>query len=343
MKKIKIISVSLLVFLLAAGDMFAGGGARNGTAGGVQLLVPVGARGIGLGGSVLTSTMGVDAIYWNPANIARTSYGLDVVASHMSYIADIGVQYAAFATKVGDLGSIGLSLKSFDIGDIERTTNANPDGFGSTYSPQFITIGLSYGKMLSDRVSVGVNVNYVSERIDVVSASGFAFDVGVTYSDLADVNGLTMAVVIKNLGAEMQYDGSGLFTQAEASTGRRGEEFYKIEAASFQLPSVLEIGLGYTMDINAENALNFSGVFTNNNYWEDEYKLGAEYAFNDLFFLRGGYLLTPELDSEDIVYDLHFGAGLNYDVGGLALRFDYAYLQTQYFDANHIFAVGLGL
>ena len=343
MRKIKILAVSLLAFLLAAGNVFAGGGSRNGTAGAVQLLVPVGARGTALGGSALTSLVGVDALYWNPANVARTSFGVDIMASQMNYIADISVQYGAIVTKLGDLGYLGLSIKSFDVGDITKTTVRNPDGTGATYSPQFSTVGLSYSKMLSDRVSVGVNINYISEKIDFVEATGLSFDIGVTYSDLASVDGLTFAMVIKNLGPEMKYDGSGLWVKANVPSATRPDQLYKVAAAGFELPSTLEIGLGYALNINAENALNLTTVFKNNNFWEDEYKLGAEYAFNDMFFLRGGYLLTPQMEKTDLIYDYQFGAGLKYDVGGMAVRFDYAYLQAQYFDANHIFTVGLGL
>lgn len=73
----------------------------------------------------------------------------------MNYIADIGVQFGAVGVNFEEFGSIAFSIKSLSVGDIIKTTVENPDGTGQTFAPQYSTIGLSYSKMLSDRVSVG--------------------------------------------------------------------------------------------------------------------------------------------------------------------------------------------
>lgn len=343
MKTLKLIFTVFLFVLLAAGNIFAQTSNRNGTATATQLLVPVGARGISMAGATITNSVGIEALYWNPANVARSQYGVDVMASHMSYIADIGVQYAAVAAHLGDLGVLSLSIKNFDIESIERTTIDNPDGTGQTYEPQFLTLGFSYSKMLSDRVSVGLTMNLITERLEFAEQSGVAFDIGVTYTDLASINGLSMAVVLKNLGPQMQYTGSAFYTEAEEEGSSRGAQYYRLETAQFELPSVFELGFGYAYDLNEQNALDFSGTFRNNNFFEDEYNFGLEYGYDNLFFVRGGYNYVPELDSEYHIYGLSLGAGLNYNLGDMNLKFDYAYQETQYFEDNHVFAVTLGL
>jgi len=338
MKKINLL---VLLMFIAISSLFAQG-ERIGTAGAPELLIPVGGRGVAMGGATLTNSVGVDAIFWNPANIARSNHSVGVLASHMNYFADIGVEYGAASVNVGSFGSIGLSIKSLSFGDINKTTVQHPDGVGQTYSPQYTTLGLSYSKMLSDRVSVGTNINYVTETIDLVSASGFSFDFGVTYSNLAGIEGFDMAVILKNIGADMKFDGSGLFTKANAGD-TRGSQLYKIDPAAFSLPTILDIALGYEMRFDDANSLQIEGTFSNHNYYVDQYKIGAEYNFDNLLFLRGGYNYTSEFDPNETLYKFYAGFGINYNVGGVDLMLDYAYMPTEFFSDTHNFSLGLGI
>lgn len=340
MKKINLIFMILTI--IATSSLF-GQSDRNGTAGATELLIPVGGRGVAMGNANLTNSVGVDAIFWNPANIARSNNSVDVMVSHMNYIADIGVQFGAVGVNFEEFGSIAFSIKSLSVGDIIKTTVENPDGTGQTFAPQYSTIGLSYSKMLSDRVSVGLNLNYINETIDLVSASGFGFDVGVTYADLAGINGFDMAVILKNIGSDMSFDGSGLWIQAVNAQQRRDEQFYKIEAASFSLPTTLDIGLGYTLSIDAQNNLNFVGTFVNHNYYTDQYKVGAEYSYDNLLFFRGGYNHTTEFEASETLYKFSAGFGINYNLSGVGVQIDYAYLPTEFFDDTHLISLSLGI
>lgn len=299
MKHKKIGALLLAVLLITSGSLFAGGGNRNGTAGATQLLIPVGARGIAMSGATLTNSSGIEALFWNPANVARTENSLDVVFSHMDHIADIGVEYGAIAAKVGSFGTVALSVKTLDIGDIATTTVDKPDGTGAFYNPQFTTIGLTYSNTLSDRIAVGLTMNYISEKIDLVSASGVAFNIGISYANLANIDGFNLAIVIKNLGPQMTYDGAGLNVIADVPNFNRPNQYYRIDAASFELPSTLEIGLGYNYDINEYNSIQLVGAFENANFYADEYRLGAEYAYNDMVFIRGGYSLMPQINDDE--------------------------------------------
>lgn len=340
MKKINII---LMILMLVATGMLFGQSDRIGTAGATELLIPVGGRGVAMGSANLTNSIGVDAIFWNPANIARSTNSVDVMVSHMTYIADIGVEFGAVGVNFQDFGSIAFSIKSLSIGDILKTTVDNPDGTGQTFAPQYTTLGLSYSKMLSDRVSVGLNINYVNETIDLVSASGLGFDFGVTYSDLGGINGFDMAVILKNIGSDMKYDGSGLWINATNDDQSRGEQFYKIDAASFSLPTTLDIGLGYDVAIDAENHLNFVGTFVNHNFYTDQYKVGAEYSYDNLLFFRGGYSYTTEFESTETLYKFSAGFGINYNLSGVGVKIDYAYLPTEFFDDTHLISLSLGI
>lgn len=343
MKKINKIFTTVLMVLLVAGSLYADGGKRNGSAGATELLIPVGARGIALGGTTITNVYGVEAMFWNPANVSRGQYGTDVMFSHNTHFADMGVSYAAVSISGGGLGTFGASFKTINIGDIYKTTIEQPDGTGAKFTPSYSVVGLTYSKMLSDRISFGLNVNYITEEIDLVKAQGISLDFGICYTNLANIEGLSFAVTMKNIGPQMKFDGSGLYIQATAAGLTRGQSLYKIDTLPFELPSLLEIGFGYKATLNAQNILSFAGSFQNNNYDGDMYRIGAEYGYDDMFFLRGGYQNAPNLTSDYNIYDYAFGAGIKYNIGGMDLKFDYAYRHMKVFDASNVFTVSLGL
>ncbi len=339
----KKIYLKLFLLILAASTVFADGGVRNGTGAASQLLIPVGARGIAMSGSSLSGSTGLEALYWNPANLAIDG-GTNVMFSYMSHIADIGVTYFGVSTNLEGFGAIGLTLKSLSVGSINVTTVDNPDGNGRSFKPTFMTLGLTYSRLLSDRISVGLTMNYITETMDLVSSSALGFNFGVTYRNLANINGFNLAMALKNFGPQMRYDGSGLYLNATPTSLERGEATYKMTAAAFDLPSTLEIGLSYNYNFNASNALQVDATYQNSNYYADEYKFGLEYSLNSTFFVRGGYTYTPSFaDNMDYnIYGLTAGLGLRYDLGGTTLKVDYAYRQTKFFDDNQVISVQFG-
>lgn len=336
-------SLIIVLALLLVLDVYAGGGNRTGTGGAAQLLIPVGPRGIAMGESNLAVAQGIESIFWNPAGVANLEKSTSVMFSHMSFIADIGVEYGAVATNLEGFGVISLSLKSLSIGDILVTTTTDPDGLGgAVFSPQMLTAGLTYSRQLTERISVGLTANLITETLGEVSSTGFGFNVGVIYNTLADINGLSIGIAMKNIGPQMQYDGSGMLVLSSVGDQNRPPQYTKIEAAKFDLPSSFEMGVGYKAAFDEENALQLSGVFLNNNFSQDEYKLGAEYGYNNQFFVRAGYQMAPQFESEDYLYGLTAGVGVSLDLEGVGIKVDYAYRDVQYFDGNHVFALSIG-
>jgi hypothetical protein len=343
----KALLVSLAILMVLTIQAFAGASNRAGTNAASELLIPVGARYIGMGGASAANVSGIDAIYWNPAGLDRAPYRASAMFSQMKYIADIDVSYAAVSAKFGDLGSIGLSFKTLAMGDINITTEDAPDGTGAKFSPSFITLGLTYSKALTDRVAVGANAKIISETIDRVGATGFAFDIGVQYKNLGEINGLNIGVVLKNLGPGMKFDGNGLLRRADPLDVNRSTSFYKVVAGQDELPSTLDLGMSYTINLADKNNLTLQTTIVNNNYDDDYANVGGEYSFNDMLFLRGGYGL-PLAERKDPtgtdahIFGLSAGAGFKKDFNGLTVMLDYAYRAVEYFDSNNVFTLSLG-
>lgn len=347
----KLIAFLLLVaaVLFAVSPADAGSGARRGTASGTQLLIPVGSRGTGLGGNVSSTIKGIDALYWNPAGLAAGSSSAEVMFSHMKYIADINVNYAAASARFG-FGDLGISIKSLDFGDIPVTTELQTEGTGEQLNPNFTTFALTYSRQMSDRINFGGTVKFISEKILRTSASTFAFDFGLQYATA--VKGLKLGIVLKNLGPNMQYNGSDLETKVTPNGSEPGtrDRNFRITAGSFELPTTLELGVSYDMGFGENNVLTVGGNFMNHNFGLDQYGVAAEYVFNKMIFLRGGYAVAYDPESSDFqtqgdeyLFGPSFGAGVILSVSeGMDLSLDYAYRSTDVFDDNQWFSVTLG-
>lgn len=314
--------------------------AKAGTSAAPELLIPIGASGVATAGANISSIVGPEAIYWNPAGLDLMESSASALFSYRKYIADIGVSYVAIAGKMESIGSFGLTFRSFAIGDIKVTTEYQPDGTGEILTPTFFTLGLTYARQLTERVTFGVTMNVVSESFGNVSASGVAFDAGVQYRNFAGVNGLSLGVCIKNIGTAMEYDGSSLYIKAKADGYERDMTYYKVDAASAQMPSTIQIGLGYESSVAEETMLRVSGAFMNNNYGIDEYRVGAELCFQKFLKVRGGYLYSTDPSGvKSIFQNVTLGGGVSLGVVGVPITLDYAYVPVEYFDANHIFDI----
>jgi len=330
----------ILILILIATSIYAGDVARKGTTGAEQVLIPVGARGIATGGAFLANITGLESIFYNPA-------GLDVypqteaMFSYVNYLADINISYFAIGTSLGDIGSIGLDLKTFDFGDIPVTTETFPDGTGETYSPSFLTIGFTYSKVLTDRISIGTNLKIISENIQNTNATGFALDAGVQYRFS---EALMIGATVKNIGSDMNYSGQDLASRTVIPGSIPGSSTgsYEVITEGFQIPSFFQLSMTYALNINEQNNLMFAGAYTANNSFEDIANLGMEYGFMNNFFVRGGYNFLVQNTSE-YVYGLTFGAGLDYKLGGeVGFVFDYAFRDVKDFPtANHVFTIKL--
>jgi hypothetical protein len=341
----QLIAFGLLIGLVLLSSANAGDVNRTGTAGASELLIPVGARDLSLGGSSVASTNGVDAIYWNPAGLASTN-GVEAMFSHLSYFADIGVVYGAIGVNAGGFGNLGLSIKAISFGDIPVTTEDLSDGTGQMYSPSYLVTGLTYARRLSDRISVGSTVNLINESIMSASATALSFDIGVRYDGIG-TPGLNLAVVLKNVGTNIAFNGSGLYRTATVSSDLRGQQIYSLVGASAELPSQMEFALAYDYKLNEQNQISLFGDFENNNYSVDVWKLGAEFSFERLLFLRGGYTFAPNdpvdaAGAKSYLYDYTLGAGINYDVGGTNMTVDYAYRHLIRMTSSSVISVKVG-
>lgn len=334
--------------ILIASTLFAGTIRSSGTAGAAQLLIPVGAENIALSNANVATVSGVEALFQNPAGVSKYGGSAQAMAGTMTYIADIKVTNFGLLTNFGKTGTLGLSVKSLDFGDIPVTTFNETEGTGATFSPRFMTIGVTYAKSFTDRVQFGVNFKLVSEAIMNTKASGLAVDLGVQYQ-FPDMP-LYIGVVLKNIGSRMEYQGSDLeqqLTPDEAESGSM-EERFRIKAEEFDLPSQFDISLNYEVITD----LTLMGTFTQNSFSANTGSFAAKYSFKDFVWVAAGTQLglvsssgqPDDVDDDEwkkwsnTIWGYTFGAGVAIPLGEFKVGVGYSYRSvSDYFTNNSLF------
>ncbi|MGH2574303.1 MAG: PorV/PorQ family protein [Ignavibacteria bacterium] len=343
---VKFIFICIIIF---SNITLAGPRSKYGTSAAPELLIPVGSRGTSLSGSILSSVTGVESMYWNPAGLSVMRTKAELMVSHMRYIADIDVKYVAGAVDLGGLGVIGVSLKTLSFGDELVTTLESPDGTGETWSPTYLTTSLSYARRMTDKILFGTTVKLIYEKIINTSALGYAFDFGLQY--IAGQTGFRFGVALKNFGPSMRFDGSDLdaFFEPPGTPEGSNAEPRRITLQDFALPTTLELGLSYNLAFAKKNSVELSTTFQNNNFSSDEYRIGLEYNYNNLVYLRGAYTIAADYYKDDglefkdkNLFGPSFGAGVVYPVGNITFGLDYAYRLTERFKDNQWFTLTVG-
>jgi len=343
LRPLPLLITMLMASLIWTDHLVAGGQERAGTAAAPELLIPVGARDMAMGGAAIASSSGIGALHWNPAGLARGPSEAQLLFSTMSYLAGIRVNYVAVSSHFGRLGSLALSLKALDFGDIPITTASQPDGTGATYSPTFLTTGLTWAGPLSDRIMLGATLHYVSNRIERVSAAGVSFNAGLQYADLGDVGGLDLGVAIKHIGSRLRYDGSALLRPGSLDGLRRPSSIYRIETNSADLPSTFEMGLGYAHHPSDQGKARYFALFQHHNFAHDQWKFGSEYVYRNFFAARTGIDYADDGAGNTHIFGSSFGFGLTLDLGGLEdVQLDYAYTTVDFFDPLSTFTFRVG-
>lgn len=329
---LKKISIAVLIVLFLATAVYAGGDRRKGTAGAQELRIPLGSRGAALGGSFIAEVTGVESIYWNPAGLSSVR-NVEALFSYLNYIADMTYVFSGVAVSIPNFGTIGVSGRVLNVGELIVTTEDQPDGTGEILNPTFVTLGLTYSRQMTDRVFFGSTVNFIFEQIDRESAKGVAIDFGFQYIP-GIVRGLKIGVAVKNIGPNMRFSGADLEHFAPALGSPEGSErkLMRTHLAAFELPSYFQIGTSLDVINNETMKATVTASFKNNNFVDDEYNGGVEFAYKDMLFVRGGYITSQQTD---YLYGATFGAGLKLNMGTSNLYFDYSWGQvSSYFSHN---------
>ncbi|GAB4176290.1 MAG: hypothetical protein Kow00108_11600 [Calditrichia bacterium] len=325
----KKIIISILI-LLGYGFMFGGEVTKTGTTAANFLKLGVGARSVAMGGAYVAVTEDISALYWNPAGLTGITSG-QFLFDHMDYFADINFNYFGVAYNVPGMGVFGASVTSFDYGDMERTTEFDPEGTGELFSAAEYAGQISFARQITDKFSIGFNAKYIYQGIWHSSAKGFALDIGTLYK--TGFNGMKIGMAITNFGTKMQMSGKDLLVQTDIApdiSGNNETINAYLATDKFDLPLTFRVGIA--MDVLQQEKqsliLALDALHPNDN--AESVNLGFEYNYDNMVFIRGGYENYLLKDSPR-----GFSVGFGFSpklFGNAPIQFDYAYQKWDYFD-----------
>jgi len=307
---------------------------KVGTTAAAFLQIGAGSRSTAMGETVGAFGSDVSSSYWNPALAANLTRH-QVYFNHISWFADIDLEYGAVMFNLGSWGNVSASFYTLNSGQIEVTTEERPEGTGEKYNVQDMMIGLSYARALTDRFNIGGTIKLVQSSIWNMSASTLALDLGLSYQ--TPLNPVVIAMSISNFGGEMQIRGTdtAIRFDPDPRVGGNNDGVVGYQATrSWDLPVNMRFGISYKLLNTKFNRfiVNSDILYPNNN---DHYiNLGAEYGLFNTYFIRAGYRQILLDDSEG---GLSFGAGFLFR----NIQIDYAYSNRSRLNTGQYFTIGL--
>jgi len=260
------------------------------------LRLPVSAHAAALGGDNITmSDDDPTVIFHNPSLISNVS-DKSINLNYMTYMEGCKTASASFVKAWGERATWGVSGQYMDYGNMKETTAEDIEQ--GSFSAKDIAIAGSLAYLLSERISGGITLRFISSSIAGYNSIGIAADLGLNYYD-PDTE-WSISAVAKNLGGQVKaYDDN-----------------YE------RLP--LDLQLGVSKRLGAA-PLRFSATLSRLNRWDTNFlnhvAVGADFYIGDRFYIAGGYNFGRKDEmriSENDGSSSH-GAGLSVG-GGLMLQ-----------------------
>lgn len=341
-RTIVILSLTIIIGFTST-EAFAGNKDRAGQAGANELLINPWAASSGWANAGMASVKGVDAMWGNVAGISFVN-SMDINFSYTNWLAGSGTSVYSFGAlvRLSESMVLGLDVMSMNFGEIEKTTNENPDGGLGTYKPSLMNINIAVAKSFSNSIHGGILIKIISESIADMNGTGVALDAGIQY-----VTGITdnihFGITLKNIGPTMKFSGDGLGMQAFFD-GMESSLTVVNRADEFELPTQLSIAAAYDFNFQNNSRLSLAFNFNSNAFSKDQFIFGLEGSLRDILVLRGGYTFEKGIfsDIEDaectnVNKGLSLGASVQAPLNdkGLKVCIDYAYRNTAHWNGTH--------
>jgi hypothetical protein len=337
------LTIILLLILLSvpvtADAQFRSKITKVGTTTAQFLKIEVGARAIGMGGAFVAVANDATSLYWNPAGIALSTSN-EVHLMHANWLAGTNFDFAAIVLPLGTFGSLGVSITSLSVPEMEVRTVFYPEGTGQRFGAGDLSASVSFARMLTDRFAIGFSGKYIRQHIWDMSASSVALDFGTLFH--TGFRGMTLGMSISNFGNKMRYEGKNIRIFYDFNPGEFGDNDKLpayLETDRWSLPLLFRVGIAMPVVDGRTNKLMLAVDAMHPNDDTENLNLGAEYAFNNLVFLRAGFKAVGRRDSEE---GLTFGAGLRTALpGATRLHVDYAWADWGRLNSVHRFSLAI--
>lgn len=321
MKITKVRFFVLLILLLSFGNNVSAF-EKVGTTSFQFLKVYSGARGSAMAGAFSAVAINSEALFWNPAGLANVK-SFDASFGFVDWFMDVKHFSFSGGYNMGNFGTIGFLGVLSNVGDIEVTRvdqlgfiNGiyNPGLTGEVISPSSLVLGVSYATFLTDKFAFGITAKYVNENLVYESAGALAFDAGLSFN--TGFRSIVIGASIRHFGPEIKFIDK-----------------------SYPLPQTFNIGISSLL-ISSDDPLLFNSTehsllvaydMIQPRDYDQMHSMGVEYGFNDLIYLRGGYIFNGDQEG--------LSAGLGLKIQNY--RLDYSFNDHgEHLEPVHRFTIG---
>jgi hypothetical protein len=333
------------------------------------------ARGGGMGDIGAATTPDVNSQYWNPAKYVFLESDAGVSLSYTPWlrklVTDINLAYLSGYYKFDQRQALSASLRYFSLGDITLMDELGvPQG---SAHPNELAVDVAYSRLLSDKLSASAALRLIySDLNNGMNLSGgtamypgiaFAADVSAYYKTLIPLQGtdgnLAFGLNISNIGSKISYDQNETRNFIPTNLRLGGSFDYPIDkynklSVSADLNKLLvpTPKLNPSLqDIKAYNDMSpLTGIFTSfsdapggfaEEMQEIMWSIGAEYAYNNQFFVRGGYYNESQYKGNRKYFTA--GAGFKLNVFQLDVAYVVATSQSNPLDQTLRFSLSFDL
>jgi long-subunit fatty acid transport protein len=317
-----------LCILFYAGNSYAQlfpnlGGQRVGTSSLQFLKIGNSARGTGMAETFVAVANDISSLNYNPAGLVLFSEN-GITFNHTQWFVDTRLENFGGVFHFGS-NAIGLSVISLRTEDMKVTTEYQPFGTGDYFRFSDLSIGLSFARQMTDQFSFGATVKYVEEQLGDLKMKTVLGDLATYYK--TGLGTSRFAVMISNFGGQVSPSGS-----VSLVGGRTVSNFQK-----FPPPTLFKIGFAMEPVMDKNNRLTTSIQLNSPNDNAENFSLGAEYAYKDFLFVRGGYKFNVDAES------FSAGAGIKFPISFAKTNLDYSIAKYKELGFTHRFSVNIML
>ncbi len=306
------------------------GNSRTGTTGMQFLKIAPDARSAGMGGAFHAVVNDASSLYWNPAGIAHSdTQRFQVQFSRANYFAGTGMHYGALVYRPSPQHFWGFQVLNLRTKEMPVTTEWQPFGTGQTYFVSDLVLGITYGRILSEKFSFGITTKYAYEGIATVKVHNILFDLGLQYHiGWKDVR---FSVGFSNFGFNVEPTGRVNILTLDGEKAINNFD-------AITVPAIFRVGVAKEFINTDWHRLTVSAQLNHPTDNNETFAIGGEYGYKNYLFARTGYEVGVD---EGGWPALGMGIRLPRNFGGL--RFDYAYNHKRLLGASHRISLGISL
>jgi hypothetical protein len=326
------------------------------TTGVTSLSITPDARGASMGDLGAATEADENSQFWNPSKYAFAYSNAGVSLSYTPwlrkivndiYLANLSGYYKLGG---GDNHAVSASLRYFSLGEVNTYEG---ESMLSTINPFEMSVDVGYSRKLSEKYSMGVVLRYIYSDLGYSdmntgdlssSASAFSADLSGYYTTFPVIGRnecqWSLGFNLSNIGSKVSYNKGNDPAYLPANL-RIGTAFtfplaegnnltLALDANRILVPAKPRLedydGDNYEWEQAVEdwkNKSSISGIFDS---FKDDfvkritYSLGAEYSYDEKFFLRGGYYYESKFAGNRQYFGL--GAGFKLQV----IKIDASYM-----------------